>query len=389
MNAPTFTMASAKMPDGPRITAQAHAQPWRKWAEPALRDQWQKLAEGASTPNPFFEPWYLLPSLAAFDQAGDVQIVSVEIGGDLIGLMPLKPSRRYGRWPFPQLSAWLHANAFLGAPLVRNGYEAMFWQALLDWADAAPSVGQSLFLHLPAMPLDQPLTRILFDLCSATGRTAGLVMREERALLQSSLSPDQYLEAALPGKKRKELRRQHARLTEQGQLAVDRRHDASDLAEWTEAFLALERSGWKGRAGSAMASADETATLFRNALGEAARLGKLERLALTLDGHPIAMLVTFITAPGSFSYKTAFDESFARFSPGVLLQRENLALLQREGVSWCDSCAAPDHPMIDSLWTERRAVGRISVAIGGLIRRTLFKQLLALELGRNPTGITR
>ncbi|MFM2372889.1 MAG: hypothetical protein RIS85_2611, partial [Pseudomonadota bacterium] len=278
---------------------------------------------------------------------------------------------------------------FLGAPLVRAGYEAMFWQALLDWADATTSARQGLFLHLPAMPLDQPLTRTLFDLCSATSRTAGLVMREERALLQSSLSPDQYLEAALPGKKRKELRRQHARLAEQGQLAVDRRHDASDIAEWADAFLALERSGWKGRAGSAMASADETATLFRNALGEAARLGKLERLALTLDGRPIAMLVTFITTPGSFSYKTAFDESFARFSPGVLLQRENLILLQREDVAWCDSCAAPDHPMIDSLWTERRAVGRISVAIGGLIRRAIFKQLLALELGRNPTGITR
>ena len=36
-----------------------------------------------------------------------------------------------------------------------------------------------------------------------------------------------------------------------------------------------------------------------------------------------------LTPPGAFSYKTAFDERYARFSPGVLLQRENLAMLER------------------------------------------------------------
>ncbi len=124
-------------------------------------------------------------------------------------------------------------------------------------------------------------------------------------------------------------------------------------------------------------------------LEQAAALCKLERLALTLDGQPIAMLANFLTPPGSFSYKTAFDETYARFSPGVLLQRENLALLGRNDVAWCDSCAAPDHPMIDSLWTERRPIGRISLAIGGTLRRSLFDLLLKLELGRNPTGLDR
>jgi hypothetical protein len=71
------------------------------------------------------------------------------------------------------------------------------------------------------------------------------------------------------------------------------------------------------------------------------------------------------------------------------LQRENLALLSRPDISWCDSCAAPDHPMIDSLWTERRPIGRISVAIGGSIRRRFFETLLSLELGRNPVGLSR
>ena len=101
------------------------------------------------------------------------------------------------------------------------------------------------------------------------------------------------------------------------------------------------------------------------------------------------MLANFISPPGSYSYKTAFDERYARFSPGVLLQRENLALLDRDGIDWCDSCAAADHPMIDHIWRERRLVGRLSIAIGGGLRRALFGQLVRAELGRNPTGIDR
>lgn len=378
------------MPLAPAGEPVARVSPWGDWTSETQRAAWQALADGASTPNPFFEPWYLIPALEAFDPQGTGRLLTVEIGGELVGLMPITTPRRYARWPIPHLSAWLHPNAFLGVPLVRAGCELPFWKAVTDWADTNAGASQAMFLHLAAMPLEQPLTQALFDVATQEGRRAALVMREERALLHSPLSPELYLERALPGKKRKELRRQHARLAEQGALAFERQTgDEGDVAQWIEQFLALEQRGWKGTSGSAMASAPATASLFRKALTSAAALGKLERLALTLDGKPIAMLANFLTPPGSFSFKTAFDETFARYSPGVLLQRENLALLSRPEVSWCDSCAAPDHPMIDSLWTERRPIGRISVAIGGKARRRLFDVLLALELGRNPTGLDR
>lgn len=385
MNVATFTTAALPVPLAPASAPTASVQSWRDWTSAQRQRQWQALALSASTPNPFFEPWYLLPSLEAFDPAATGRLLIVEIGGELAGLMPLSKPRRYGRWPLPHLTTWLHPNAFLGVPLVRAGCETAFWQAVLAWADHQPA--QSLFLHLPAMPLEQPVTEALFDLAHDQGRKAALVMREQRALLHSPLTPELYLERALTGKKRKELRRQHARLAEAGQLEFRRDLDGTGLGEWIEAFLALERRGWKGTSGSAMACAPQTSDLFRNALSGAAQLGRLERLSLLIDGRPIAMLANFLTPPGSFSYKTAFDEDFARYSPGVLLQRENLALLSRPEIAWCDSCAAPDHPMIDSLWSERRPIGRISVAVGGRMRRALFERLLALELWRNPVGL--
>lgn len=374
-------------PHGSRVEARIVL--WTDLADDAQITRWDELARTASTPNPFLEAWYLLPALGAFDLAGTGRLLIVEAGEELIGLMPLATPQRYGRWPLPHLATWLHPNAFLGAPLVKAGMELPFWQAMLACLDTRSARDGALFMHFPAMPLEEPLVQSLFAHARGEGRKAVLVMREERAMLRSALGPEAYLEQALTAKKRKELRRQHARLSEQGKLTFERRDDAQGVEEWIEAFLDLERKGWKGRSGSAMAGSPQTLALFRQSLGKAARIGRLERLSLNLDGRPIAMLANFLTPPGSFSFKTAFDEDFARYSPGVLLQRVNLALLEREGIVWCDSCAAPDHPMIDSLWTERRAIGRISVAIGTAWRRGLFGLLSGLELARSPVGIAQ
>jgi len=313
--------------------------------------RWEDLAARAAEPNPFNESWYLAPALAALDRGGEAETLVLEANGGWLGLIPLVRSRRYYGRPIPHVANWLHGNAFLGAPLVASGHEAAFWRALLAHADR--TAGAALFLHLAQVPLSGALATALVQVCAEQHRPCGLVHREERALLGSALTPDAYLETALSGKKRKELRRQHARLSEVGALACTRSRDAAGLSEWTAQFLALEAAGWKGRAGSALAASAATAGLFTTALRGAAERGKLERLTLTLDGQPIAMLATFLTPPGAFSFKTTFDEAYARFSPGVLLQRENLALLDDPALEWCDSCAAADHPMIDHIWRER------------------------------------
>ena len=365
----------------------ARLAPWQSLDTPQARLAWDALAQRASEPSPFHESWYLLPALRSLDPQGSVAILRFDHDGELAGLLPLRRERRYYRWPIPQWCNWAHGNCFLGAPLVAAGLERPFWRALLEWLDSNPGAG--LFLHLVQMPLDGPLHAALQAVLAEQGRAAALVHGEERAMLASPLAAQDYFEASLSGKKRKELRRQHNRLGELGELTFERRDDDHGLARWVEDFLALEHSGWKGAAGSALASHQATAQMFREALSGAAARERLERLTLSLDGEPIAMLANFITPPGAFSFKTAFDERYARFSPGVLLQRENLALLDHAGINWCDSCAAADHPMIDHIWRERRQVGRLSIAIGGALRRALFGQLVRAELGRNPTGIAR
>jgi CelD/BcsL family acetyltransferase involved in cellulose biosynthesis len=357
-------------------------EPWRAFADAA---GWDALAHVAAEPNPFAERWFAQAGLTAFDPRGAVALASLRHEGRLVGLLPLARRLVYDRYPLPHICNWLHPNAFCGAPLVAHGAEHDFWRALLGWADHYARA--ALFLHLERLPADGPLYAALRDVVAAAHRPAAAVHREERALLASDLDADAYFEASLSTKKRKELRRQFNRLADEGAVAVERCTDDAGLAEWIDAFLSLERAGWKGAEGSALACADATERFFRQAMADAAAAGRLERLALTLDRHPIAMLANFLTPPGAFSFKTTYDERLARFSPGVLLQRENLALLARDDIAWCDSCAAADHPMIERIWREKRAIVRVSIAIGGPARQALGHRLLRAETGAEPKGL--
>ncbi|WP_240504556.1 GNAT family N-acetyltransferase [Tsuneonella mangrovi] len=369
-------------PDGRGESSRFAAVSWRDFS---AHEAWDHLPARAAEPNPFAERWFVMSGLEAFDEAGEVMLASLEVDGELVGVLPLARYRSYARYPFPHIATWFHPNAFCAAPLVAAGHEHAFWRELLGWADAHP--GLALFLHLSHLPEHGPLYAALRDVVASQARAAAIVHRMERAMLASDLSADDYFAGSLSTKKRKELRRQARRLDEEGTVRFDRQTGSDGLDTWTEQFLALEAAGWKGQEGSALASAPDTIEFFRKALDGAARHDRLERLAFYLDDQPIAMLASFITAPGAYSFKTAFDEDYARFSPGVLLQRENLALLDRNEVDWCDSCAAADHPMIDHIWREKRSIVRVSLAIGGAPRRLLANLILRAETGAFAKGL--
>ena len=348
-------------------------------AEPVNRRRWEALAECAGEANPFAEHWALLPAIRALGVERHLQFLCLEDDGILAGILPVSRWWRYYRYPLPHLANWVHGNAFLGGPLIARDCEALFWRKALAWADE--NAGFSLFWHLTCLNLDGPAFAALRGVADQQGRPFAVVQSHERAMIEpGTCSTEEYWNAAVPTKKRKELRRQRRRLEEEGTLTVERRGDDTAIDSWIADFLALEAAGWKGDS-FALARERATQRVFTETMRGAATRGRLDRLTLRLDGKPIAMLATLLDAPGAFAYKTAYDENYARFSPGVLLQQENLRLLEAGTISWCDSCAAEGHPMIDSLWRERRRIGRVNIGIGGARRQTLYARMLARETG--------
>ena len=341
---------------------------------------WRHLARQASEPNVFAEPWTVLPAIEALGAGEDVTLAWVsDPAGVLLGVLPLCRTARYGRLAVGHTTNWRHDNAFCGTPTVRAGGERAFWHRLLRLLDDAPDWPG--FLHLRDLVAGGPVLAGLMQAAAELGRSAAVVHRVDRALLASPLSPADYWTATVRKKKRKELARLEGRLAEQGRLTVDRLAPGDPAEPWIDRFRALERAGWKGRTGSAVDCHPDTLTIFRATVAGAHARRRLHALSLSLDGRPIAMLATLLSPPGAFAYKIAYDEAFARFSPGVLLERHALALLDEPGVEWVDSCAAPDHPMIDHLWGQRRTVVRVTVPLDGRLRRATHDGTRLLERG--------
>jgi CelD/BcsL family acetyltransferase involved in cellulose biosynthesis len=344
-----------------------------EWSEP-----WDRLAATASEANVFAERWFAEAGLR-LETPRDARMLSVWAGETLIGMLPVATAHRYGRTPVAHVENWLHHHAFLGTPLIQVGQERAFWAAILgtlDEADWAPG-----FLHVVGLVENGPVHRGLAAAAASLDRSCVAVHRRERAFLESHLSPKDYYEQAVRKKKRKEIGRLTSRLREQGELSFRTYWPSDDLDQWIDEFLALEAKGWKGQAGSALACHPSTDGFFREAVKGAEAAVRLQFLRLDLDGRPIAMLLTFVAPPGAFTFKIAFDEEFARFSPGVLIQLEYLKVLDRDDIAWSDSCAAENHPMINGLWMERRPIVRVTVPLAGARRRATYAACRSLETG--------
>ncbi|WP_028056214.1 GNAT family N-acetyltransferase [Sphingobium bisphenolivorans] len=331
--------------------------------DPGQRARWTELAAQSAEPNAFYMPELLCPALDHLAQE-EVHVLEAQQGGELIGLLPLVQSPRHGRLPLRCVTNWMHDHCFFGAPLIRRGAEAAAWRDLisqLDKASWAPG-----FLHLVGLDAAGANAAALEALCVEQRRSREEVHRYDRAMLRSGLDADAYWETHVRAKKRKELRRLQKRLSEIGAVETRLLTDPRDLVDWCDAFLELEASGWKGANGSALGCRAQDSAFFRAACAAAFESSALHFLRIDLDGKAIAMLVNFRHGEGAFSFKIAIDEALGRFSPGVLIEIANLQAVQGDpAISWMDSCAATDHPMIDSLWAERRTITQYRIALRG------------------------
>ncbi len=194
---------------------------------------WDALSARAAEPNVFARRWFLEPSLAHCAASNAGELVALMRGDEAIGLVPLARETHYGPIPVAHVADWTHPNMFLSGALMARGEERAGWTALLDMLAGR---GEHYALFGP-FDRDGRVARGLVAAADEAGYRCRLVRQENRALLHSALPSDAYWQAALPGKKRKELRRQERRLGELGVLAFDWLEDDAELARWCDDFL--------------------------------------------------------------------------------------------------------------------------------------------------------
>lgn len=333
------------------------------------REAWQELADNAVEPNVFYEPWMLLPALQKLEKTPPFEAVliyqpakSAKQPARLCGFFPFERCQRFGMVRVATLRLWKSPFTFFCAPLIRKGQVRPVLDTLYTWA--SQSSGASL-LDLPHFPGEGPIDKALADLLLERGSHHTLVQRWTRALLARGESTEEYVESTMTCHQRQELRRQGRRLAEKGTLAVRELAPDESPDPWIEAFLRLEAKGWKGSEGTALGSCECEREFFADAARAAHQGGRLMMQGLYLDDVAIALKCNFRSQAGSFAFKIAFDEEYSKFSPGVQLELANIERLHRtDGLLWMDSCAAPQHFMINRLWRERRTLQRLLISTG-------------------------
>ena len=329
---------------------------------------WNDLASAALEPNVFYEPWMMLPAIDSFGACGQLRYVlvyadQVDAPPLLCGLFPLERVARYNGLPFSHLRLWQHKHCFLGTPLVRATHTRVCLDAFLDWLEADADGASAMKWGVVAA--DGPFWRALAEALAESGRRSFVAYRFERAVMRPRAGGEAFLGEALSRKGAKELQRLERRLAEAGKVEYAELQDAAQVEQWIEDFIELEARGWKGRNSSALGSSDQGRVFFTRAARAAARGGRLMMLGLRLAGKWIALKCNFVSGEGAFAFKIAYDEDYARFSPGTLLELENIRRFHaRPELRWMDSCAEPDHFMANRLWPDRRGLADLVTTTG-------------------------
>jgi len=343
-------------------------------------DRWRALAKRPdTTPNPFVEVDFLRPAAAYLPEAKGMRLFVGEDDGDLLWLMPLVPTSHMGGVPvLPGLRNFF-AHNWLGQPLIVAGQESAAASALLRYLSDNRRV---FWVRLMMLDADDAFARSLIEGAGHAfvdvGARGVVVRRPE----PTYLSGHKHLKKGL-GRKRRSFERTSGKTLEVVDCSADP-HAVDD-------FLALEASGWKGRAGSAFATRPGNAEFLKQMCADFRESGRLRMYALRAGDQNLAMKLNLTANDTLFDFAIAYNEKYASLSPGLQLQVEDFQLFHDQPqFRMMDSCSDPNNAMANRLCPDRRSLVNVTIGSGPLGRAIVGLEPAGRRLmGPSYPGVAR
>lgn len=274
-----------------------------------LAEAWEALAAHESTPftaHAWFAAWW-----GAFGAGLQLRVLALWDAQELVAVYPLCARGR--NW-----SAIANVHSPLFAPLARDR------RALAQISDAAVRLASGR-LGIESLPRDSPETKALED--AAARRRARTIATPLHT------SPIVETDGELAAWRSATRHRWGAPL-ERFRRKMAREHDAEfrlvavpgDLDAELRRGFAVEASGWKGDAGTAILSAPETERFYRQVARAAQARDELRLSWIALDGELVAFDLTLLRGGRLYLLKTGFDERHRRLAPGLVLR---LSVIER------------------------------------------------------------
>ena len=271
----------------------------------ALTREWDELSDTSNAPL-WVRPGWIEPWWRAFGK-GEFELFTLRNGGRLRAAIPIGRSPTMARSP-------------------SNWHTPTFGAIAVDEPARRLLLGELLATKIPAFTFmfveeDGPDETALAFAAAAVRRRVLTRALESSPVVTLTGEWDAY-EAALSKKVRTELRRRRRRLSEMGRLEFTVSDGSRDLAQSLDEGFEVERAGWKGRRGTAIASSPSTRAFYAEVAQWSAARGWLALGFLRLDGKALAFDFCIEHGGSHFLLKTGFDPDFNKYGPGMLLRYE-------------------------------------------------------------------
>ena len=321
-----------------------------------LATAWAGLVTRASS-NVFMEP----TALRVAETTGFADVNMLLAWDDaatprrLVGLWALQVKRIASFWP-SVLDSRPFNYAFLSTPVIDPAYVDDVMPAMLAAIQHDPELPKVLHLH--SFEQETPCFAALQRELSKQGGAQRILDETNRPYA----TRDEGVKKS--GSTRKKLRQDWNRLSALGAVDVVNDRTPVRVTEAFEAFLKLEQASWKGARGTALLCDDADAAFVRELAAKLSAERRASVALLRVDGKAIAAQVLMYSGRTAYTWKTAFDAEYARYSPGMLLvDKVTEQLFADPAIESIDSCSYEDGFMA-KLWTARRKMVEMLVHVG-------------------------
>lgn len=333
------------------------------------------LTDRAVEANIFFTPQFLVPAMPRLDERHVRLLIARDENGQRSRLRMILPFsvERVGLLRGTRIvRAWTHPFGPIGTvPLDTDDPSGTL--ATLLKSLAGPQMNLPDVLVLPDQRLSGAVTAKLTRAAAEAGLPWMIVDRRRRAALAASRAGT-FRADVLSKKARREFGRGRRMLEREGAVALACATTPTAVRDALEEFLVLEAAGWKGRARSAMLLDRYRSAFAREAINGLAEAGRVRIYTLRVGTATVASLVVLSVKGEAVLWKTAYDEAYAKASPGFqILVEASQDLMADPSVTFVDSCAVPGHELLERLWPDRLEVGTLVIGLtqesGGAVSR--------------------
>lgn len=343
----------------------------------------ERVVDFAVEPNIFFSPRFCAPAMPRLDER-QVRLMLLQDNEDTQSetrfLMPFtveKPGFAIG----PDLvRGWANPYGPLGTPLLERREAAQVIEDLFATI-AMPNIKLPKIIAFPDVFEDSAVVSIIRSVALANGLPMASTRAQSRPVLDATKDADEYFKEGLGAHHRRDMGRLWRKLEGQGNAAFNIARNTDDIRIAMEEFLLLENAGWKGQKRTSLASDRYRAAFAREAVNSLAEVDKCRIYTITLDAKTIASLIVFVENGKAWTWKTAYDESYASVSPGKLLMaRVTETLMDDPNIDAADSCAEEGHSMMAHLWQERRNMVTLVVGLDAAMDREVRQAASQMDL---------